>query len=442
MHKNRNRRVHLVAAAIIISLLAGIFVVMRDGVRNGARTSTSGATAAASTASAAAAGPAASVAAVANPWQLAAHATAAADRSDAEVARERAYLLDPRNDAEWCRRGVPQSVGAFGSWEAAPDRIPRPRGAGTEALEEARRAVLTRWAAALTASGDDASLATRDYLLARIDPARFLFEAEDGRPTEEGERAAVRLAALARRSSDPYVSALAVHLGCERSACNPALLARWLQLEPEGLRVNLWRLQMPGAKLADADDALQRIARGAPGLDHEARYMERLLALPRSPMPGLQQAAEGSALTLAFFAAPQPPAVAFAQHCTGAAGAARAICNAVAERLYAAERSVLGRMAAIAAADALDAPADAWRARRDETFAIHRALKDDDQFMELAREVDIGRCETLPARLAALGEMTRIGEHGAMLRKLREAGTDIANYAAPAVADAQEQRRR
>ncbi|MFO1227763.1 hypothetical protein [Roseateles sp.] len=84
----------------------------------------------------------------------------------------------------------------------------------------AAREAVARWSASLRSRGDRRSLAMAEYLALTHQSA------------EAKEQASSRLQALARSSTDPFVTALALKRPCEPGACSNIDPAQWSRLEP------------------------------------------------------------------------------------------------------------------------------------------------------------------------------------------------------------------
>lgn len=373
---------------------------------------------------------AASAPAASDPWALANRATAEVERAAADEARERDYLLDPRNDAEWCRRGAPASRRAYEAREARRDQQRPHAGASVEAMIEARRRVLRHWGQVLTNRGDEASLATRDHLLASNPVRMFTFRPAE--PLAEVEHAAGRLLELGRRSSDPYVIGLAFHSGCARGGeCRDELLARWARAEPDGLRVNFHLLGRQIERKADASEPLQRIATGTGGIAHRKLLLQHLLSLPRTSAVGLLREAEIGVLATAISTAPDANAWPILGYCSEAGADGKAACKRIAERLYSEEPTLMARLhALVLAGGRLDLPPPpGWEARDDEVVAAWHAGQEAVRG-DFSRDMEIGYCETGAERLAMYTDLATLDEQTIVIKRLRAQGIDIAAYAA------------
>lgn len=205
--------------------------------------------------------------------------------ADSPEAQARAALMQ-RMKADWCGFGAAEqhrqadaimesASGGIAGREviATLNRTP-----GAELMAEAVEQVRQRWAAALQQRGDPRSLA----VAARLGGV-------------DGDEAAARarLQALARTSSDPMVTALALQWPCESGSCRNIDAAQWSRLEPANLQAWLALLKDAPARRIQDGYVLERIASEARYTRSYAReFASMLFSLPQSGAPGLQHDAE------------------------------------------------------------------------------------------------------------------------------------------------------
>lgn len=268
--------------------------------------------------------------AVAGGAQASAASAAALSSRDDEA---RAQLMR-RMKADWCGFGSAEhdrqtdaimeraqakhgmvGVEAFEEMKLAP---------GAQVLEEAVAQVRQRWVKALVQRGDPRAIAVAEFL---------------GGADGDAPQARARLQALARTSSDPMVTALALQRPCEAGACNNIEASQWSRLEPANLQawLKLLRDLKGSARQTQIGYALERMASEARySRTYEREYKALLLSLPQTEAPGLANQAEmqlligtASAWAIAGF---RP----LTEVCrTGLADAATAHrCEAVADRLW------------------------------------------------------------------------------------------------------------
>lgn len=215
----------------------------------------------------------------------AAHAEAFGSRGD-----EARALLMQRMKADWCGFGAAENERQS---EAVMQRAQDRQGSvgveaiqemratpGAQVVEEAVAQVRQRWVKALMQRGDPRAVAVAEFLGGR-----------DG----DALQARARLQALARTTSDPMVTALALQRPCEAGACTNVEASQWSRLEPANLQAWLTLLSGPkvGARQTLAGYVLERVAGEARySRTYEREFRAMLLSLPQTETPGLANDAE------------------------------------------------------------------------------------------------------------------------------------------------------
>lgn len=217
-----------------------------------------------------------------------AHATVHA----AEAAEPKLSARAERMRADWCGYGAAEhereTDALLKRIEAANGTVGQAALAelgatdGARVLTEAREAVRRRWVLALRQRGDPRSLALADYL----GPG-------DDAPAEEVAAANRRLQALARSSSDPMLTALALLRPCAAGTCVDVEGAQWSRLEPQNLQAWLALLKAVPDRRAELDYVMERMAsQGQYSRTYEREAVALLLTLPQAESAGLQAEAE------------------------------------------------------------------------------------------------------------------------------------------------------
>ena len=371
----------------------------------------------------------------ADHWGLMARLSAQADQVELEARREKALLLDPSNDAAWCERGpsrlahsmhIMREAGGTGS----------PRGPAAEALTETAEELLQRWAAQLTARGDAASLATRDFLLANLDAARLLL----GKPGSSDHRAAsaAHLLQSGLNSSDGYVLRLAAQQACrktESTQCLP-ILRRWSQLEPANLDVQLWRLSLLPESVDDSQwvPFLTQAAKSDQGENHRERYLQIVAQLMSLDGPaGLRTAAALQLATAALYLQEDSRMFFLIDRCRAASSTeAKAACVATADRLYSQPfRPVLARMVAAALAREQAPGSQLWQQREEEVLALRYWSREHrDPSDAQVEALKAGSCAAQPELAQLLRRTAHQDELADMRETLGAQGLDVKSYLA------------
>ncbi len=244
---------------------------------------------------------------------------------------ERSALMQ-RMKADWCGFGAAeherQTEGVLERAQAKNGMV------GTEAIEEAKQTpgaevmeeatgqVRRRWVRALMQRGDPRSLAVADFL---------------GGLDEDAGAARVRLQALARTTSDPMVTALALQRPCEGGGCRNVEASQWSRLEPANLQawLTLLRDAKGGASSSQVSYALDRMAaEGRYSRSYEREFRAVLLSLPQTETPGLVNEAEMQLITgtaAAWAIASYKP---LTEACLAASASGLLRCETVLDRLW------------------------------------------------------------------------------------------------------------
>lgn len=340
---------------------------------------------------------------VGNPWGMAAQVGAQADQAAADASAEKAWLLDPKNDAAWCEHG-PQRVAQALRVQGEEGRRSMPRGPAAEVLAQTGEELLQRWAARLTAQGDAASLATRDFLLANLDTSR-LFHGGQVAASEQRLASARRLMQSGLGTSEGYVSRLAVQQACRKSenALCSKLLQRWLQLEPWNLDAQLWSLSRLPEAAPEAQwlPLLQQALGSNQEEPHRQRYFEIVLPLTSEEgAAGLRSAAAVQLAAAALYLPDETRYFVLVERCREASSSgAKAACTAAADRLYSQAFSpVIAKMVAVSIARNQEISASLWQQRDEEVQALQYWSREHrDPSDEQVESLRSGVCAIQPA---------------------------------------------
>ncbi|MDR7331677.1 hypothetical protein [Roseateles asaccharophilus] len=192
--------------------------------------------------------------------------------------------LKQRMKADWCGFGVAEfnrqrqaaydraKANRSGTQAGAADEAEGTPGA--EVLAEAQAEVRRRWVQALAQRGDPRSRAVAELL---------------GGADGDDAKSSARLQALARTSSDPMVTAMALQRPCEPHACANIEMSQWSRLEPANLLSWLALLRDPGAGEPRRDQADYVLERAA----SEARYSRTYARELFEVLSSLQEAGRG-----------------------------------------------------------------------------------------------------------------------------------------------------
>lgn len=353
----------------------------------------------------------------ASPWALIQQSSVQADQSEADAARQKAWLLDPRNDSAWCERGPSAVQASLTAYRRSSDGgANKPTGPAFDALNETTEALLQRWAAQLATRGDEDSLAMSDFLVARVGG----YDMQTGkfqRTRDQARTRAAHLSALAQRSERPFVQWLAASLACgDRQMGSPAckqVLDRWVQVQPGSLDAMLWQLAAipKGTDEAAIEAVFARALANNDNSSHALQYMGLLQGLlSASGSPGLRQVAERKLMIDAQFSVEMPRAFGFVEHCRDSrSSVVRGHCLAAAERIYDREyQGTLARMVAVVVARDLGGDEQRWVARHEEMEQTQQWLRKDPghSFDGPALETMVtGNCQAEPLRQAMLDRM-------------------------------------
>lgn len=385
----RRRRLWIAVPALLgLALLAGRWMERQGG---GALAHADGESAPATLPRAAQAG----ASSAAGPLAAASPAGPAQAASGIETG---AAALSPRAlrmRSDWCGYGAIE----LEKDEEAGRGLSREQMAGLDGmrvLREAQREVRARWVRQLKARGDQRSLAI----------AAFLDEAFPTLPKEDpGSRA--RLQDLARRSTDPLVTVLALHRPCPPGACTNIEPSQWSRLEPDN--VLAWLAQWKRERQEQAEQAQQgllaeRIAQIAAQARHADSQLQDLAALLRAlPVEGrLGLTHQAESMLLYDFRADQGPAdlldLTLACRDAGTQPGVRKDCLTIAERLW--QQEELGtRWAAVGIGRIVDPGSELWRSRSLMHKAVSYAHMDSSrQQMEVLKDIPPRQlCPSLPA---------------------------------------------
>ncbi|MCE4554442.1 hypothetical protein [Pelomonas cellulosilytica] len=335
--------------------------------------------------------------------------------ADAEEARAR-EALKQRMKADWCGFGLAeqqrQRDAVMAGFEA------RTGGIGIEAIEAANETVgaqvqreaedgaRRRWVAALRRRGDPRSLAVADYL--------------GGMDDADATGASARLQALARSSSDPMVTVLALLRPCPPGQCTNIQVSQWSRLEPANLQA--WLMLLRESKGPERRSlvpyALERMAaEGRFSRMYEREFTQLLLELPQTETPGLAHDAE---VTLLIGVASVWPIAGYApltQACADGLtdAATRRRCEAVAELLWLGD-TVIEHGLALSLARRLSAADTAVLARWQARARVYEATLGWTQaaFLREAERLErVSPCAASMAWRALVRDRARLGEWGA-----------------------------
>ncbi|HLO93958.1 MAG TPA: hypothetical protein VK195_06555 [Burkholderiaceae bacterium] len=296
-----------------------------------------------------------------------------------------------RMRADWC---------GYGATEAAKDEQAG-RDLDSDASERldamrvlrwAQQQQRARWVRRLTERGDQRSLAI----------AAFLDEAFPRLPpADPGSRA--RLQDLARRSTDPLVTSLALQRPCPPGQCSNIEATQWSRLEPDN--VLAWMAQWGSRKLPPHRQAelLAQIASQARRAEsHNEALLRVLRSLPAAVEPGLAHQAE-SMLLFDFSADQGAGLLSLASACSRNTGqpALRQSCLGIAEMLWQHDDLYLRGLAADMG-QALQPGTELWAARALQRDAVRRARADVEQkeleeLKALDERMGSSLCPSLPA---------------------------------------------
>lgn len=364
-----------------------------------------------------------------DPWTLASQVGAQADQAEAVAAAEKAWLLDPRNDAAWCQRGAPAVVASERAERASGDGAGLgPRGPAHQAWKESLDGQLSDRAQQLAARGDEASLAVRDFLLAGSDHAH----AAEYRSS---------LLASSLRSADPFVHWLGAQKSCgDNKAVGPCarLLALWRQSEPTGLDLALWQIAKMPVDAGEEAAATILARTNVPGAraNHTKRYLETLDGLVAdSGQAGLRRAAKLLSSVSAQLGFEQPPVFPLIERCRYARTVElRKQCLAVSEQIFDADyRVFLQRLVAVAIArQQLGESDEIWRARGEEMEATRLWIRKEGLLgaSHSMEELAAGRCESQDRLWALMKGQMKLDERGQMQQALARRDQSIADYLA------------
>jgi len=304
--------------------------------------------------------------------------------------------LSPRAQrmrADWCGYGAVESAKEERA-RSALDSEALERLDGIRVLRAAQRQLRARWVRQLSERGDQRSLAI----------AAFLDEAFQHLPPEDpGSR--VRLQDLARRSTDPLVTALALQRPCGPGQCVTIEATQWSRLEPDNALA--WMAQWRGAALPphrQLELITQMAAQARHADTHNRALLQVLRSLPAASEPGLPHLAES--MLLFDFRADQASSLLALPGACGKGSEQpelRQACLAIAERFWQQDDAFL-RSTAVDMAAPRPPRSEPWAARAMLVEAVRRAVADLDQQELQVLETRMPRdpCGSLPALRAWL----------------------------------------
>lgn len=297
---------------------------------------------------------------------------------------------------DWCGYGLREAQRDEEEREAR--RAGKPAGEEAEkaadadqVMDQAREQVLATWIARLRSRKDLRSQAIADYL-AGDTPSR------------------AHLQDLARRSTDPMVTVLALQRPCKSQACTAVDAAQWARLEPDNLMA--WMAQ---AQTEQTPYLIERMGREAQrSEDYGVALGQALADLADASSPGLRQMAEESLLTSLLAAWNLPSFSAVLSSCQAARGqpVMTAHCEHIAQLMWNSPH-LLGRALALALARRL-VPATHPQRPEWERRALH---------FEALMQADIERSQAQLERWARMpvqeGCAAAALEHAALRQRLR-----------------------
>lgn len=277
-----------VLACVLVFMLVSASkwtVPVSDGTE--ATGAASGASAAASTASALA--PADARAPLAVAQTASSGASGAASAADALSPRAR------RMRDDWCGFGMAEALREAEALEArneAARKAGRPEedageSEAAQVLSQAREERQRAWIQTLRSRRDLRSHAVAELLV-------------DDPPSR------ARLQDLARRSTDPMVTALAMMRPCKAPACRAIDPAQWSRLEPDNLMAWVAQIQGDTVPPEQLSYLIERMGRDARRSDDYLGALHQMLAALVVSEPGLPQMAETELLASAWATFPVP----------------------------------------------------------------------------------------------------------------------------------------
>jgi len=347
------------------------------------------------------------------------------------VVDERAALMQ-RMKADWCGFGAAEHVRET---EAVLERAQATKGvvgaeafeeakqtAGGEVMQEAMDQVRRRWVKALVQRGDPRSLAVADFL---------------GGLDEGPASARARLQALARTTSDPMVTALALQRPCEAGGCRNVEVSQWSRLEPANLQAWLVLLRdaKGGARSTQATYALERMAaEGRYSRSYEREFKAVLLSLPQTEVPGLMDEAELALITGTAAAWAIPGYKPLTEACQTAAPGGLQRCEAVLDRLWETDNQ-LDRSIALGLVRRLVLPAHPeqrarWEARAREYEAVSSWSSQAVARTSENQPAGHSPCDGLVEMRKLVRGLTDLGEWGHWRAEMRAAKADDAALSA------------
>lgn len=256
-------------------------------------------------------------------------ASTASAASEATPQTSPADTLSPRARRmrdDWCGYGMAEAMRQAQEFEArqsAARRAGQPEEDvedpdAVQVISQAREERQRAWIRALRSRSDLRSQAVADVLV-----------------DEPSSRA--HLQDLARRSTDPMVTALALMRPCKAPACRAVDAAQWSRLEPDNLMAWMAQLQGEAVPPEQLSYLIERMGRDTRRSDDYLSTLHQMLAaLASTAEPGLQQMAETDLLASAMATVPLPSLQQVMQACTPPAmsTAQRGSCEHIADLLW------------------------------------------------------------------------------------------------------------
>ncbi len=296
-----------------------------------------------------------------------------------------------RMRADWCGYGVAESEKDEQDHPGL-SREQIEQTDGMRVLRAAQREARARWVKQLRKRGDLRSSAVADFL----DEAFVDLPKEDA-----GSRA--RLQDLARRSTDPLLTALALRRPCAPDECTNIESTQWSRLEPDNILA--WVAQLDALAMnrqRQAELIAQIAAQAMHAESHDGEIVAILLTLPGKAEPGLAFHAEAMLLH-EFNGGGGPDLLSLALACrdAGALPGTRQDCLRIADRLWQHE-DVYKRWLSVAIGQPLDRGSELWTSRHMLHAAVSRAHREHEaQEMEALASITAKElCPSLPRLLS------------------------------------------
>jgi hypothetical protein len=260
---------------------------------------------------------------------------------------------------------------------------------GMRVQAQARLQLRAQWITALRRQGTPRAEAAAAYL------AIGVAAGEDDAP-----QARARLQELARSSTDPMLTALALRRPCRAGGCVNIDPAQWSRLEPANLQAWWGLLQDPAvlrSQSAYLFDQMVSQVRYSKGYSLELASL--LASVDSAETPGLVQQMASETLISTALEWSAPPFHFFRDYCKGSAANAQLAprCEALAAAVWSGG-GLIDRMLALALAREAVGPGApqraAWEARaRDYEAASTMSLRSADRFAQAGSELPAGQAD-------------------------------------------------